>query len=98
LPAFFGALLALVGAVLTVAGGMFATFRAARFADLGTDAAQFRGELRITAHKRRSPPAGLGTVAIEADTLGHLGHIVLRQARRGTVLARLGTTDASFDA
>jgi hypothetical protein len=83
--------------VLAVVRFVLAALCAAGFTDFRADATKLVRELRSAAHKGRRAPASLSTVAVQADTLRHLGHVPFLKARTGTVLALLGTRDAGFN-
>lgn len=96
--ALLGAVLACVRTALAVVYLVLATLRAAGFANVGADAAQLLGELRIPAHKGRGLPADSSTVVVQANTLCHFRNVALTQACIGTVLTSLSTFDARLDA
>jgi hypothetical protein len=56
------------------------------------------GEPRPAAHERRGAPTRLGAIAVQADALGHFGHVPLAQTGVRSVLALLGTLDTSSNA
>ena len=97
-PAFFGTLLACLGAPLAMIDLVLAALRAAGFANLRANAADILHKPRIPAHKGRSRPADLGAVFVQPNALGHFLHVLLAQAGVGTVLALLSTAYACFDA
>jgi hypothetical protein len=77
---------------------VLSAFRAARFADLCTNAAQFLRELRSAAHEGRCAPARFSTVAVEADARRHFGHVAFLKAGAGAMLALLRALDTRRDA
>lgn len=95
--AFFGTALACVGAALAVIHLMLTALDSARFANSCAEAALLVRKARTAAHKCSGLPAGIGTVTIEQNAVGHLPNVFFVEASARTVLALLGTAYAGLD-
>lgn len=77
---------------------VLSTFLAARAADFGAESTEFDRELGTATHVCGRHPAGLSTVAIEADALDHVFDVRLAETGVGAMLTGLGAFDAGGDA
>jgi hypothetical protein len=96
--AFFGALLARVGATLAVLGFMLATLRSTGIADVGAHAANIVHELRSPTHEGGGGPADGGAIPVQPDALNHCCHIVFAETGISAMLTFLGASETCFNA
>jgi hypothetical protein len=90
--AFVGAVFAGIGAFLAVFHLVLATFCSASAADLGTETADFPGEIGAGGHQHGGRAADGGAIPIEGNAADHHFDVVFLQTGAGT----MSTGDCAF--
>jgi len=97
LPTFFGTTTTLFRTALTMLHLVLRAYSAAGFARFCAGFADVVHELGTATHKRRSGPAEIGAIAIQANTFRHHRDILFAETRGSAVLAFLSTANARFN-
>lgn len=77
---------------------IFGTFGGTHIAELGAGAADIVEKVRVPTHERRSSPANMCAVTIQADACSQGRYIAFFQASICAVLTCLGAMHTRFDA